>query len=150
MGGGGQQQAAQQAAAAESQNMNQQNQIISMLQNFSQNFQPQIQQLTNQMNANSRGSISTFMNQAGGTANPNALASNLFTTAGSQNAQATQGMESQLAGQQLGAYGSALSGLNNQAGLLQQQGQYDQGQANQTNAANGQLFASILPMFMGL
>jgi hypothetical protein len=91
------------------------NSILSGSQNFSQFSQPQVQNLSNTLNAGNTSAINTFKQQAGGTANPNALIQGLTTQGQQSGMQATEGLQSILGGQSLEALLGPLSSIS---GLL--------------------------------
>lgn len=92
------------------------NSILSGSQNFSQFSQPQVQNLSNTLNAGNSSAIKTFQQQAGGTANPNALIQGLTTQGQQSGMQATEGLQSILGGQSLEALLGPLSSITSLLG----------------------------------
>ena len=87
------------------------NSIISGSGNFSQFSQPQIQNLSNTLDASNSSETKTIQGQLGGVANPAALIQNLNTQNAQSGMQTTEGLQSVLGGQSLEALLGPLSSI---------------------------------------
>lgn len=87
------------------------NSILSGSGNFSQFSQPQIQNLSNTLDASNASETKTIQGQLGGVANPAALIQSLNTQNAQSGMQTTEGLQSVLGGQSLEALLGPLSSI---------------------------------------
>lgn len=136
--------------------------------NFPQTMQPQIQQTGNQLASANKSGADTLMSRIGGTANPNALATDLRTNADQSARQGTQVLGAQLGSEGLNALStagnqflsllgigtqplsSAFAGANAGANLSSADKFSSQQSAQQQQAGNANMIGNLFSMIFGL
>ena len=123
--------------------------ILPQLTNFGAQQQPEVQQLSNTLDASNKSLVDTQASRMGGIANPALALKGMATTGAQTGMQATQGMESQMVGQILQALGIGTGGIGTIGAASGSNANANAGLAGATQANNANMISSGIGSLFG-